>query len=115
GRISDSSLTTYVMAYWVRDRDVLSLADGVRRLTSDPAHLFGQVERGVLKAGMFADINVIDLPALEIMVPEYRRNLPGGAGMWVQEARGYDLTLVNGKVFMEGGTYTGQVAGRLLT
>lgn len=114
GGICDSSLPTYVLQHWVRDRGVLSLEEGVRRLTSDPANLFGQGERGVLRAGAFADINVIDLDDLDLLVPRYEKNLPGGAGMWVQDARGYDMTMVNGRVFMESGEFTGEMAGSML-
>jgi len=113
-RICDSSLTTYVLTHWVRDRGVLSLPEGVRRLTSDPAKLFGQADRGLLKPGAFADINVIDLDALEIRIPEYSRHLPEGAGMWIQSAAGYDYTIVNGEIFMAHGEFAGNYAGRLL-
>lgn len=115
GYICDSSLTTYVLSHWVRDVGLLSLPEGVRRLTSDPAHLYGQIDRGVVRVGAYADLNVIDLESLAIPVPEYRYDFPGGAGRWVQEARGYDHTLVNGRVFMDHGTFTGETAGHLMT
>ncbi|MFE4176738.1 amidohydrolase family protein [Streptomyces sp. NPDC056909] len=114
GGICDSSLPSYVLKHWVRDRRVLSLAEGVKRLTRDPATLFGQEDRGVLRAGSYADVNIIDLDALDLIVPEYKDILPGGDGMWIQKSRGYELTLVNGRVFMEAGEFTGEVAGRTL-
>jgi N-acyl-D-amino-acid deacylase len=114
GGICDSSLPTYVLEHWVRDREVLSLSEGIRRLTSDPANLFGQRDRGVLRTGAFADINIIDLDGLDLLVPRYEKNIPGGAGMWVQAARGYDMTIVNGRTFMESGEFTGEMAGRML-
>lgn len=113
--ICDSSLTTYVLQYWVRDRQVLSLAEGVRKLTSEPAELFGLRDRGQIRVGAHADLNVIDLDALEIVVPEYSRHLPGGAGMWVQGARGYSCTVVNGRMLTEDGSYLGETAGVLLS
>jgi N-acyl-D-amino-acid deacylase len=115
GGICDSSLTTYVLKYWVRDRQVLSLADGVRKLTSEPAALFGQPDRGLIRVGLSADLNVIDLQSLDIAIPEYSRHLPGGAGMWIQAAKGYDCTLVNGAILTENGRYCGNSAGVLLT
>ncbi len=41
-------------------------------------------------------------------------DFPHGAGRYVQEATGYDYTLVNGQVFMDHGEHTGVFAGRLL-
>ena len=63
---------------------------------------------------MRADVNVIDFDALSMEVPEFVRDFPGGAGRWTQRARGYDYTIVNGRVAIEQGNHTGRLAGRLL-
>ena len=86
----------------------------MRRWTSDTADLFGIDGRGRLRAGGLADINVIDLEAMEVGLPEYVHDFPGGAGRYVQAAKGYDRTIVNGRVFMEDGRPTGNLAGRML-
>jgi N-acyl-D-aspartate/D-glutamate deacylase len=114
GLTMDASAPTWLLCHWVRDRGVLSLEDAVRRLTSDTAATFGIEERGVLRAGAFADLNVIDLAALALPVPEFVHDFPHGAGRFRQGASGYDATLVNGEVFMEHGRHTGALAGRLL-
>jgi N-acyl-D-amino-acid deacylase len=93
---------------------VLSLEEAVRRLTSDTASTFGIEGRGVLRAGAFADLNVIDLGALALPVPEFVHDFPHGAGRFRQGASGYDATIVNGQLFMEHGRHTGALAGRLL-
>jgi len=49
-------LSTYLLGTWVREREVLSLPEAIRRLTSDPADLFGIRDRGRLKPGLAADI-----------------------------------------------------------
>ena len=114
GQILDASQPTFLLAYWIRERKRWSLEEGVRRLTSDTADLFGLAGRGRLTAGSFADVNVIDLEALELPAPSYVYDFPHGAGRYVQGSTGYDYTLVNGQVFMDHGEHTGAFAGAML-
>jgi N-acyl-D-amino-acid deacylase len=114
GQIMDASQPTYLLANWVRDWSVFSLEDGVRRLTSDTAELFGITDRGMLRPGFFADVNVIDLDALALTLPAYVHDFPGGAGRYVQKATGYRATVVNGQVSLEDGRPTGNLAGAML-
>jgi N-acyl-D-aspartate/D-glutamate deacylase len=113
-QIMDASQSTYLLSHWVRDREVLQLEEAVRRLSSDTAGLVGLRDRGVLREGAFADINVIDLEALELPVPEIVHDFPGGAPRFVQGARGVEHTIVNGEAFMEHGVHTGVFSGRIL-
>jgi N-acyl-D-aspartate/D-glutamate deacylase len=114
GLTMDASAPTWLLCHWVRDRGLLSLEDAVRRLSSDTASTFGIEGRGVLRAGAFADLNVIDFEALALPVPEYVHDFPHGAGRFRQGASGYDATIVNGQLFMQHGQHTGALAGRLL-
>lgn len=111
GQIMDASQPTWFLSHWVRDRGLYDLAAGVARLTSIPASLFAIPDRGVLAVGRPADVNVIDLDALALPIPEFRHDFPGGAGRWVQGATGYDLTVVNGEVTVEAGQHTGALPG----
>ncbi len=113
-QIMDASQPTYLLSHWVRDRGVLSLEEGVRRLSSDTASFIGYRDRGVVAEGAFADLNVIDLDTLALELPEIVHDFPGGAPRFVQRARGIDHTIVNGVVFMENGEHTGSLSGRLL-
>ena len=114
GQIMDASSPTWLLSYWVRDRQVMSLEEAVRGLTSDTAQIFGISDRGVMCEGARADINVIDIDELAVELPEYKHDFPAGAGRYVQRGRGYDQVIVNGAVFMEGGQHTGAYAGRVL-
>jgi N-acyl-D-amino-acid deacylase len=114
GLTMDASAPTWLLCHWVRDRGTLSLEDAVRRLSSDTASTFGIADRGLLRAGAFADLNVIDFDALALPVPEFVHDFPHGAGRFRQGASGYDATIVNGQLFMERGRHTGALAGRLL-
>ena len=111
GQIMDSSQPTYFLSHWVRDTGFFSLEEGVRRITSDTADLFGLVDRGRIVEGGYADINVIDFEELSLSGPEYVHDFPGGAGRYIQRGTGYEATIVNGKVFMEDGQHTGELAG----
>ena len=114
GLIMDASLPTWFLLHWVRDKGKYSIEDAIRRLTSDTAALFGVIDRGELRPGVFADINVIDLDGLALELPELVHDFPTGAGRYVQRSRGYAQTIVNGSVFVEDGTPTGTHVGRTL-
>jgi N-acyl-D-aspartate/D-glutamate deacylase len=114
GLIMDASLPSWFLLHWVRDRGKYTIEDAIRRMTSDTAQLFGIANRGVLRPGAFADVNVIDLDALELHLPEFVHDFPAGAGRYIQRADGYRQTIVNGRVFVEGGTPTGDHAGTTL-
>ena len=114
GQIMDASQPTFFLSQWVRERGVMPIEEGVRRLTSDTAQLFGITDRGVLAPGSFADLNVIDLDALAVQLPEYVHDFPGGAGRYTQRADGYRATVVNGRVALVDGDHTGDLAGVVL-
>ena len=114
GMIMDSSQPTYFLTNWIRDRKRWSIEEGIRRLTSDTANLFGFTDRGTLKVGGFADINVFALDDLRLPTPEYVHDFPNGAGRYTQGSAGYAHTFVNGQSFMENGQHTGALAGTLV-
>jgi N-acyl-D-aspartate/D-glutamate deacylase len=114
GLIMDASLPTWFLLHWVRDRGKYTIEDAIRRMTSDTAQLFGVSDRGVIRVGAYADVNVIDLDELALHLPVYVHDFPAGAGRYVQRSDGYRATLVNGGVFVEDGQTTGAHAGRTL-
>jgi N-acyl-D-aspartate/D-glutamate deacylase len=113
-QIMDASQPTFFLSHWVRDQGVMTIEEGVRRLTSDTAGFVGYRDRGVLRAGAYADVNVIDLDAMWLPIPEIVHDFPGAAPRFVQRARGIDHTVVNGQPFLDHGEHTGALPGRLL-
>lgn len=113
-QIMDASQASFFLAHWVRDRGLLGIEEGVRRITGDTAAFVGLRDRGVLREGAFADVNVLDLDALALDLPEIVHDFPEGAPRFVQRCQGIDTTVVNGAVFMERGEHSGALAGRLL-
>ena len=113
--LCDAGYPTYVLGTWVRERKAITLEEGVRRMTSDPADFFGIKDRGRLQPGLAADVAIFD-PATVGSAgrPERRYDLPGGAKRMVMRSQGVELTLVNGEVTWERGALTGAAAGRVL-
>jgi N-acyl-D-aspartate/D-glutamate deacylase len=114
GQILDASQPTFFLTYWIRERGLMSIGEGVHQLTGRPAQLFGFRDRGVLREGAAADVNVFDLDSMFLPLPTYEKDFPAGAGRFVQRSTGYDATIINGEVFMEGGEHTGVLPGRPL-
>ena len=115
--VCDASMTTYLLTHWVRDRTRgprLSLEWAVRRLTRDPADLYGLHDRGVLAPGMRADVNVIDFDHLRLVFPEQVHDLPADAARLVQRAEGYVETIVGGETVVDHGDLTDARPGRLV-
>jgi N-acyl-D-aspartate/D-glutamate deacylase len=117
GTICDASMPTYVLTHWVRDRSRgprLPVEDAIRRLTSQPADLYGLTDRGRLAEGLRADLNVIDPIALTLHAPRAVSDLPAGGTRILQDASGYRATIVKGEVTRRDGVDTGARPGRLL-
>lgn len=116
GMISDASTTTFMLAYWTRDRagEKFPLGEAVRKLTRDTAAAVGLGDRGVLAPGYVADLNVIDYDRLYLHAPHPVRDLPGGGRRLMQRAEGYVATVKSGAVTYRDGEFTGALPGRLI-
>ena len=113
--LCDAGYPTYLLGTWVRERQALTLEEGVRRLTSDPAEVFGVRNRGRLAPGLAADVAVFDAARIgSTNRGERRFDLPGGAKRMVMPSRGVEYTLVNGVVTWADGKLTGATAGQVL-
>ena len=115
--IIDASVPSWMLIHWARDRSrgpKIALERLVKRQTHDTARFFGFHDRGLLKEGMKADVNVIDYNRLQLHVPEVRYDLPMNGRRLVQRVDGYKNTFVAGVSTFEDGNYTGATAGRLV-
>jgi N-acyl-D-aspartate/D-glutamate deacylase len=113
--LCDAGYPTYLLGTWVRERGVLTLEEAVRRLTSDPADLFGIRDRGRLQPGLAADIAIFDPATVgSSNRGERRYDLPGGGKRMVMPSRGVQYTVVNGAVTYAGGALTGVARGAVL-
>ena len=111
----DAGYCTYLLGTWVREREVMSLEHAVRRITSEPAALFGIQQRGRLAPGLAADFAIFDLARVGSKKRgEMRNDLPGGGRRLVMPAQGVEYTIVNGQVLFDRGRDTGARAGQVL-
>jgi N-acyl-D-aspartate/D-glutamate deacylase len=85
----------------------------VRYQTADTAQLVGMHDRGQVRPGLRADLNLIELSAVGSAAPALVRDLPGGGSRLLGRGKGYVATLVRGQVTLENGTYNGTTAGLL--
>ena len=117
GAICDVSLPTYMLTHWCRDRTrgpKLDLAEVIRGQTKDTAEAVGLLDRGVLKPGYLADVNVIDFDRLQLKPPHMVYDLPTGARRLMQEADGYVATIKSGQVIYRNGEATDALPGKLI-
>jgi N-acyl-D-aspartate/D-glutamate deacylase len=114
GFLLDSGFPTWLLNYWVKERERFSLAEGVRRLTSDTADAIGLTDRGRLAVGLRADINVIDMDELGFGPIYVNYDLPSGGKRLLQRGLGYDATVVDGTITYRHGDDTGARPGRLV-
>jgi N-acyl-D-amino-acid deacylase len=94
-----------VLGVYVRERGVLRLEDAVRKMTSLNAAKLGLRDRGLLRAGMFADLTVFD-PGRVIDRSTYEDPFRYGEGI--------DHVVVNGQLVLDKGIHTGARPGRAL-
>src|SRR6185295_13296009 len=117
GIICDAGMPTFLLPYWVRDRqrgERIPLEMAVKRQTQDTARLYGLLDRGVLKPGMKADVNVIDFDNLQLHPPEMVFDLPANGRRFIQRVDGYRYTVVSGEVSYENGEPTGAMPGKVI-
>ena len=119
GFICDASFPTYLLSYWTRDRinegrPGMALEQAIYMLTKKSADYLGLTDRGMLKEGMKADINVIDYEALDLGVPEIVKDLPAGGQRLLQPVSGYKATFVSGQQVIENDQVTQARPGRLV-
>ncbi len=113
-QIADSSIQSHLIAYFWREKGLIPLPECVQMITSRPAQAWGFADRGVLREGMVADINIFDPQTFGPQMPEIVHDLPMGARRLSQKANGMKATLVAGDVLIEDGEHTGALPGQLL-
>ena len=102
----------------MRDRRALSLEKAVRKLTSEPADVFGLTDRGRLAEGRPADVVVFDPETVACTDLRRVQDQPAGADRLVADALGIDAVIVNGVIIRRHGADAvgpaDPVPGRLL-
>ena len=112
--ILDAGFQTFLLTHYGREQAMFPVEELVRRMTSDTAGAAGLHDRGILRAGMKADVNVIDWNRLGAGKPYIAHDLPAGGKRLMQEVYGYDATIVAGQITYRNGVPTGALPGKLV-
>ena len=114
---NDAGFGLHLLGHWSRTLGAMGMAEAVRRLTSQPAGIFGLRERGLIREGYAADLLLFD-PATVGRGPKRRVfDLPGGAARLTTDAVGVHGVWVNGRLIADAGGLRADAAlvGELLT
>jgi N-acyl-D-aspartate/D-glutamate deacylase len=106
--------STYYIRAWLLDRQLLSLEEGVRRITHLPAMICGIKNRGLIARGYHADVMLFDPARIRLGRKELVSDMPGGEPRWQVRPEGIARVLVNGETIVEDGELTGTRPGRVL-
>jgi N-acyl-D-aspartate/D-glutamate deacylase len=101
----DAGFGLHFLAHWVRETGEFTLQEGIRRLTSEPAHRFRIPERGQLVEGAPADMLLFDPATVGISRSRSVRDLPGGGSRMVRDSEGVHGVWVNGVKVHDGSRY----------
>ena len=106
-QMCDASLPLDFLANWVRDRDVMPIEHGVRKLTGELTDFLGLTDRGYLDAGSPADVVVFDLDELDPGPLRRVTDFPAGTDRLTADApSGLRHVLVNGTAIRVDGVDT---------
>ena len=83
--LCDAGFGLYLLGHWVRERGVFDLAEGVRRLTSHQAGLYGIPDRGRIEVGAFADLLLFDPATVGVSAARRVNDLPGGGPRTIRD------------------------------
>jgi N-acyl-D-aspartate/D-glutamate deacylase len=101
----DAGFGLHFLAHWVRERGDFDLVEGVRRLTSHPADLYGIPNRGRIVVGAQADLLLFDPATVGVSPAERVADLPGGGRRTIRRPTGVHGVFCNGVMTFDGKDY----------
>ncbi len=107
----DAGFGLHFLAHWVRERGDFDLVEGIRRLTSHPADLYGIQNRGRLAVGAQADLLLFDPATVGISPAERVADLPGGGRRTIRRPTGVHGVFCNGVKTFDGKDYVKHAKG----
>ena len=97
GQLCDACFATDLLGNWVRDKQVMPLEKAIRKLSGEPAAVYGLHERGTIEVGKAADITVFDFDTVAPGALRRIRDFPANGERLTADAPvGMSHTLVNG-------------------
>ncbi len=113
-QLMDASMHSFVLSYWVREKQALTLEEAIRMMTFVPASHWGLAGRGLLREGWAADVTIFNPDTITPQLPVLAHDLPAGAPRLKQKSSGILATVVNGEVLMRNNEHTGALPGKLM-
>ncbi len=116
----DAGFGLHFLRHWVRETGVFTLAEGVRKLTSDPAAKYRIPDRGRIEPGAWADLLLFDPAKVGLSGLVRLHDLPGGGSRMIRKPEGVAGVWVNGVRVFDGKDYVklekgpGQVLDRFV-
>ena len=107
--------TGFLLSQFVRNTGALRLEEAVKRITADPARIWGLDGRGLLQEGFAADVVVFDPISIDRGPEVASDDFPGGGTRWIRRSIGVDAVVVNGTETWtaEGGYVSNARAGEI--
>jgi N-acyl-D-amino-acid deacylase len=99
--LCDAGFGLHFLGHWVRDKQLMPLERAIKKLTSEPARLFGIRDRGALVAGAYADLMLFDPAAVGRGEAKRLFDLPAGGSRLTTPAKGLHGVWVNGEMIAD--------------
>jgi len=111
-----SSWPVYWLSHWIRDKGLMSLEEGHKKISALPAWLTDFKDRGTLRVGNWADIMIYNQDELGMLYDKsiFDTDFPGGERRLIQKPTGMRFIIVNGTVTFQNNECTGALPGKLL-
>ena len=93
--------TGYLFSKFVRDSQSLSIETAIRKITAEPAEIWGIQDRGQLIPGYIADITIFDPETIDRGAEYYVQDVPGDGYRYTRDAIGVSHVLIGGAVAFE--------------
>ena len=107
----DAGFGLHFLGHWVRERGDFDIVEGIRRLTSHPADLYGIQNRGRIAVGAQADLLLFDQATVGVSPAERVADLPGGGRRTIRRPTGVHGVFCNGVRTFDGKDYAKHAKG----
>ena len=108
--LCDAGYAMHLFGYWSREKGLFDLPTAIRKVTHDPADVYGIIDRGQLTVGAWADMILFDPDTISITKMTQHFELPADGDRLLRQATGLLGTWINGTQVFDGNDYVDVVA-----